>query len=120
MTKIEVETLLMKNGYTKHPVFQFYCIPKKKLGYYFFVKEDVVNYGKIKWDSITLTDVKEVKTKTFIPHNFGLITDLDLKQRGEMMKRMALNKQKHAAKLKDGYFDVEQEDFQAPETNIGS
>ena len=102
MTQDEVIKLLNQNGYSKHPIFKFYYIPKKSLGHYFY--PDVVNpiVGKIKWNNITLNESKEVSTRNFNPHNYGLVTTLDLKIRSEHFKRIALSKHKQANK-KDNF-----------------
>lgn len=113
MNKTEIESLLIKNGYTKHLVFNFYCIAKKNLGYFFYINDNEVIIGKIKWGNIDVREVKAIKTKSFSPHNYSLITDLDRKQIASQTQRMAINRAKHKAALEKGY--IEPEEIQKPE-----
>lgn len=115
MTKEEVILLLTKNGYQKHLIFQFYSIPKKTLGNYFYVQPDVVIIGKIKWGNISLHEIKEIKIKSFSPHNYGLTTELDLKRTAEVAKRMVANRQKHAIKKGEGFVDIDNTTEETPQ-----
>lgn len=116
MNKIEIEEVLIKNGYAKHPVFKFYSIPKKNLGYYFYVNESEVVLGKINWNAINITEAKTVRVKSFDPHNYSLVTDMDRKQIAATMQRMAISRAKHKAALNKGYVEPKQVEEIPPAT----
>jgi hypothetical protein len=93
MTKDEIVEVLTQNGYEKHSVFQFYYVPKKNLGYYFYPDINNTIVGKIKWNNIALNEFKTVSSKTFNPHTYNLVTVLDLKIRSKYLNQIALKKQ---------------------------
>jgi len=118
MIKTEVELILIKNGYKKHPIFTFYSIPKKNLGYYFYIGEHETVVGKIKFNTINIIESKSVPTRSFDPHKYSLITDFDRQRQALQLQRMAANRAKHKTALEKGYIDpVEKEIPQSTENN---
>ncbi len=107
MIKAEIELLLVKNGYKKDPIFNYYCIPKKAICYFFYVNEETTTVGKIAWNNIKFQDIKTIRTKSFQPHNYSLVTDLDIKQIIATKQRMAVNQAKHKAAKEKGFVDLQ-------------
>ena len=114
MDNKQIITLLQQNGYSIHPVFQFWHIPKKSLCTYFYVNEKNIVVGKIKWGQITLNEIKTITAAQFQPVNFGLTTELDMKRKGEMMKRMAINRAKQLAMKDKGFIEPEYPEEETP------
>jgi hypothetical protein len=105
MTNKEIVILLMENGYAIHPIYKFYHIPKKNLGWYFYADDKDITIGKIKWNQIHIAESKIIKASAFIAHNYGLTTQLDRKQVASMMKRMAVTRAKAKAMKEKGFID---------------
>lgn len=104
MSQREFIELLVNNGYAIDPIFGYYCIPKKPLGYFFLIKEnDVIIVGKISWNTIKLQEIKSLRVKNIQPHNYGLVTPLDIKQTIVTRQRIAANRNKFNKAKKDGY-----------------
>lgn len=103
MSKSDIELLLKKNGYAEHPVFGFYHIPKTNLGNYFYVRDLVVIVGKIKWGNINIRETRLISIKSFNPHTYNLVTDLDIKRIELTTQRMAKNRAKQKDLTDKGY-----------------
>jgi hypothetical protein len=71
MKKEKVIKLLIDNGYILHPVFNFYY-QDKIFSSYFYVNDNSICIGKIKWSSINLKEYKVISLKSFIPSRYSL------------------------------------------------
>jgi hypothetical protein len=114
MNNNDIIKLLQANGYTIHPVFGFFYIPKKSLCTYFYINEKNIVTGKIKWGQITLSETKTLTAAQFQPSSYDLTTELDVKRKGEMMKRMAINRAKTLAMKEKGWVEPETPDEVPP------
>jgi hypothetical protein len=73
MSKTQFLEILIKNGYVKHPVFNFIYKPNV-FGNYFILEEDGLIIGKIKWNQVSVKEYKKCSYKGVSLSTLGLKT----------------------------------------------
>ena len=99
--------MCIRDRYKIDPLFGFYCLPKGGVRYFFYLKENVITVGKVKWGCIVISELKTVNSSIFNPHNYGLTTELDIKQLIATKRRMAINQAKHKQAKEKGFVDLQ-------------
>lgn len=110
MTKQEIELLLKQNGYTIHPLFGFLYQAKLNLGSYFYITDINITVGKIKYGNINIKETRQISIKSFDPHTYSLVTDLDRKRIALTTQRMAINRAKQKNLIDKGYKETPKEE----------